>query len=424
MKSSNRLHFRLIPTLAFLWPLYYFLIFTIGRDLQYTQLIIWGGLVVPAALTIMLFLRKNPPLPPEAILLVGFVCWSLSGFMFINNQTIYLNYLRLMIQYAVLLIFVSTVIRISGGFRWFFWAMVGVGLYNAIFIQTDSGRFNIDILQEMHREGGVQGSANSLGIYMQLGILGALGLLGERRSWFIRGFLIATIFICLYGLVASAARGSFLAVLLYATLWPLMCMKDQFRHRWLLLLPLLLVAAGLYIIVPWILDNTFLGQRLIMSRDFEDNSSQVRLELILIGLRLGIEHPVFGVGLGQFGIASGTGYYAHNEWAELLATTGFIGFLLYMAIYWFAWRRLTRISSRTSDSFIRYWCSISRMVLLVLVFSGMTNRPNFLSVDAMFLISIVVGIGMWAQMMHNSQQAAARLAKSEILRVTDLVPIR
>jgi hypothetical protein len=53
--------------------------------------------------------------------------------------------------------------------------------------------------------------------------------------------------------------------------------------------------------------------------------------------------------------------------------------------------------SRATDSHLRYEINTARLIVVLLVVSGMVFRPNFLYVDTMFLIGIAVGTGLWAK---------------------------
>lgn len=150
----------------------------------------------------------------------------------------------------------------------------------------------------------------------------------------------------------------------------------------------------MYYVALWIQGNTNLGTR--VEKIVENNGGPTQREnLIVVGLKMTKDHPLFGVGLGQFGLASKTGTYAHSEWIELLATTGIPGFLFFMSIYISAWRRLTRTFKYISDPIIRYRAKFAKMTLIILIVAGAVFRPNFLNMDTIFLMALIVGISHW-----------------------------
>lgn len=66
-------------------------------------------------------------------------------------------------------------------------------------------------------------------------------------------------------------------------------------------------------------------------------SDQLRAQLMQDAWSAALENPL-GLGLDNFKVVSGV--YAHSNYFELLATTGFLGLALYIAIYFFMLGRL------------------------------------------------------------------------------------
>jgi len=62
----------------------------------------------------------------------------------------------------------------------------------------------------------------------------------------------------------------------------------------------------------------------------DGNSLGARAELALIAWNTAVDHP-FGVGLNNFALVGGV--YAHSNYLEILADTGFLGLLIYYGIY-------------------------------------------------------------------------------------------
>lgn len=70
-----------------------------------------------------------------------------------------------------------------------------------------------------------------------------------------------------------------------------------------------------------------------------DNSTQIRTTFVKAGLEQFFKTPILGVGIGNSGYitekAIGWSTYLHNNYVELLATTGIIGFCLYYSVYFY-----------------------------------------------------------------------------------------
>ena len=90
----------------------------------------------------------------------------------------------------------------------------------------------------------------------------------------------------------------------------------------------LIVVVGVVVLfastVESIYSNSYLAQRNEISLD-EDSRPKLMAEAIQVGF----EHPIFGVGPGNYCLVSKDGRYSHCTYTELFANTGFLGFLLY-----------------------------------------------------------------------------------------------
>ncbi len=84
-------------------------------------------------------------------------------------------------------------------------------------------------------------------------------------------------------------------------------------------------------------------------------STKRRYLFYVNGLDMALRNPALGVGLDNFRVAItdypgfrgvGSGSYAHSNYIEVLADTGFPGFILYFSIYVVLGRRLVRLRKR------------------------------------------------------------------------------
>ena len=76
----------------------------------------------------------------------------------------------------------------------------------------------------------------------------------------------------------------------------------------------------------------------ILGKGNVDNSSTIRLEMIRVGFETFFENPIIGIGIGNSHIITaehfaGLETYLHNNYIELLATTGIAGTLLYYMLF-------------------------------------------------------------------------------------------
>lgn len=95
---------------------------------------------------------------------------------------------------------------------------------------------------------------------------------------------------------------------------------------------LILTVPFLYETIGYRFENMF---SFLEKASMVDTSTASRLGLVKYAFELWTEHPLLGVGLNNFSIyqtIGGAGYYAHNNYLELLADLGIIGFALYYCI--------------------------------------------------------------------------------------------
>lgn len=181
---------------------------------------------------------------------------------------------------------------------------------------------------------GIFNDPNDLGLLfvmclpMAFYLSGRGGWMGLRRL-----FWLAVAGLLLYGCYLTNSRGTILAVLtmLGAYLW---------RTRGLL------VAAPLGVL-------TLVGLMAMPSRmqelDVEEASAQGRVDSWYEGMQMFKEHPLFGVGAGNY-----TDYHpltAHNSFVLALAELGIVGFALWLAIVGYSFR-MTLAPLRRGDDII------------------------------------------------------------------------
>lgn len=378
--------------LTMVWAIYYLAIYSIGSIGFYAQRVIWGGALLVGSVTLPVFAtsRNRLGFPAEGVLLLLFSAWAAAGFFMAEDQALFMLYLRQIVELALIVIFVSAILKRSGGAKWFYWAFLGVSAYSLYFMDD---MISVDQLQLKTRIA----SANTLGFNCYLGLLSMLALFGETTKTWIRGVLAGAGLLALFGVVLSASRGAFMATVLLVLLWVPLCLIGSGRYKFAAVLAATVIFYAAYGVFQFVIHETYMGTRFTQATQLEDNSSQTRLELVGMGWRLFSANPIMGCGVGQFGIASGRGLNAHNEAVEIAATTGLPGFILYYAVFVVAWKRLSRSLRFRPDPKIRYRINIARIALLTLLVSGAMTRPNFLSQNTMFMMGVAIGVAHWAE---------------------------
>lgn len=396
--------------LALIWSFYYFAAWTLGQDDRFTQKVIWLGAAFVGVFTVPMFVRhaRIRDLPREGVLLGLFILWSLTGLFEATNLTLFTYYLKLLSELALIVLAVSVILKHSGAGKWFYLAFWGVAVVRVFYGSEPVSMERIIDTRVVSRID----YANTIGFLCSLGILGLLAVWGETKKLWWRAALVAGGALALYGVVLSASRGAFVTLIAIALLWPTMCMVGASKFKFKTIVGAVVLLFLAYEVYQFIVQNTYMGVRYTTATHMEDGSTQTRFELVMTGFRLFAQNPIFGCGLGQFGAASGTGLYAHNEVAEIAGTLGLPGLVLYYSVYWLAWRRLTWSLRCLRDPLIRYRINIARMSLLILLISGTLTRPNFFAQNTMFLLGMAVGMSHWAERMARSAGRPPVLAPS------------
>ena len=398
--------------LALVWGGYYFIAFTWGQIPQYIQKIIWIGATLVGVFTIPVFWRqiRRRDFPRESVHLLLFVLWSLLGVLFVTDMAMFQLFMKLILELTIVVSAFSLIIERSGEMRWMYLALVGVAVFRVFY---GEGPITFDRIADTRVVARIAG-ANAVGFYCVLGIIGMLALLKEVKSIWLRGALVASGIIALYGVILSASRGAMVALIATAILWPMLCMVSIAKYKTRAIAGAVVVLLLFYWVFQFIIQDTYMGVRFTRATQLEDSSSQMRLELVITGLQSFIKHPIFGVGLGQFSTISRYGHYAHNEFAEIIATTGLPGLVIYFSMYWLVWQRLVWSLRYVQDPLTRYRINMGRLSLLIIFISGCLSRPNFISQDTMFLFGLVVGISHWAERTIRLQAGARVLPAGRV----------
>lgn len=177
--------------------------------------------------------------------------------------------------------------------------------------------------------GGVFENPNNLALALALifPFAFAFAVRADKPLWkliWIVAMLVAT-----YTSMTTYSRGGLLALLTAATfsLWEF-ALKGR-RLRWALLVGV----SGLAVILVG--SPSGFGQRMatIFQPDADvTGSSEQRGELLIRSLEVTAEHPLVGIGPGNFAIVSGFGKVTHNSYTQLSAEAGLPALLLFLLL--------------------------------------------------------------------------------------------
>ncbi|QNK01624.1 O-antigen ligase family protein [Dyella telluris] len=208
-----------------------------------------------------------------------------------------------------------------------------------------------------------------------------MGCLLFKRAGFIgKPFWLVCILTVLYGVYLTNSRGAMLGVLVVigAYIW----------YRRGMVVAAILGAAGLAVM-------KMLSSRM-QELDAGEESASGRVDAWYEGLQMFKSHPLFGVGPGNF-----TDYNpltAHNSFVLVLAETGFVGYVLWLALIGYTFWMVATVLRQKPDAITepeRYaaWSEERPMALtLLLSLCGMFACAFFLSRSYMIVLYVVLAI--------------------------------
>lgn len=182
-------------------------------------------------------------------------------------------------------------------------------------------------------------NANQVGLMATFGVIFTFYIgfvISPKAGMWSKLFALALIVLFAFGAVLSGSKKAIIIILATLLLYILRSSKSH-RVRNVVLAVLLLIGA-LYAIynVPLLYD--FVGHRFEDMLDAffgegGDRSSQIRQNMMQFGMEAFTRKPVLGYGPDGFanlyGAISGDAVYSHNNFVEMLVSTGLVGFVLY-----------------------------------------------------------------------------------------------
>ncbi len=342
-------------------------------------------------------LRRLSPVPPELWLYSAWVVWTgLTGLLVAIDLDLFWAGYRVLLQMFVMVWVAYAIMSNLKNVDVVFLALMTGGLVQIVFVLGGATGLQYAI-HPSQRELGTATNPNSLGFAMVWCTLCALSFWRVHGSWrVIRQALILTLVVAaIFVMLASGSRKSALAMGLLVFSWAVFgrATVKSIRNLYASVIIGGVLVFGFVSIAPDLMDSTVVGRRFQQSSGegvggigeaFERDG---RYDMYVDGLRIFLEHPVFGVGLNNFQRYFYSGQYSHSEYIEPLATTGLIGFALYQSFYILLLLRIRRLLGVVHDRVIRYRLKVILLGIMAIMVIGLgaphyTNSPVFLLLTA------------------------------------------
>ena len=173
-------------------------------------------------------------------------------------------------------------------------------------------------------------NANQVGLVLAFGSLVSLyyGITSRKLI-----FLLPALIFALSSLF-SGSRKAIVIIVLGSLILVLLTRKATVSSILELSILLFVLFGFLYLSFSWDPLHNVLGKRIetlisFFTKNTTDGSTSVRFEMICKGWEMAKQRPILGYGLASFAELAGYGFYAHNNYIELLFSLGIVGFLWY-----------------------------------------------------------------------------------------------
>lgn len=216
-------------------------------------------------------------------------------------------------------------------------------LWTRIFLKTTdtSGRLTLEV--------GSISNANDFAGFLLLAVPFIVWVTMSSRSIFMRVIALGAVGYGVYVILASGSRGALVA-LAAELLFFAFAAKRRHRVTLWLAAPVILLVAVIALPDTVVTRLTSFTASKGASREALE-SSQMRERLLKDAVNAAIEHPLFGIGPGQFTLYEGTvlkgntrgtfWFGAHNSYAQAASECGIPVLIFFLAAVWSTWRLLT-----------------------------------------------------------------------------------
>jgi len=230
-----------------------------------------------------------------------------------------------------------------------------------------------------------------------------LALIKKEKNIIIKLLLRAVVAILVISIFMTFSRGGILA---FSLVTVAIIFKTIRRKLLGVVIVLLLLLAAYFILPPVIILRITSLLSLFQKKPIQDYSFLGRIYIIRGSFRMFLNHPLLGVGLRN--VVTNSGMYlpyglrlvAHNMYLEIAAGTGLLGFIPFLAIFFYSFRNFsasyTVFSSKGQNS-LADLCFFAHLSLL-----GVCITALFLSIQFNLCIWVLISISVVLRTLVNN----------------------
>lgn len=262
------------------------------------------------------------------------------------------------------------------------WSSYVISIYSLYFYGT---KFITQMVQSGIRIENEYANINAIGMLAAMGITIQIDQILNNRRFYLSALFCVPSF---YMLIATQSRKAFVMLILGVVLSAVFRSIDR-QNSFKSIVRVLLIGIVFFFVIRQLLKLPIFSatlnriDRMIASFTGEgqaDRSAMLRKKMVEIGVKQFKTHPILGIGFGSSHLVLkqtlGFDTYLHNNYVEVLACGGIIGFLIYYSAYLNIIIHFLH-SARIADDCFAICCTILILLLIVdygsvSIFSKMT----------------------------------------------------
>lgn len=317
-----------------------------GTFLGAGTLVKYVGLVCIVYATFHLLVRRVPPRylgTMQASLFLLFFLLSSASYWFLGPRfslraSAFISYLSMVFLFFVVLSVVDTLKRL----RWTLLTMMGAMGFTSLIIFREWMR------DPMWRPGSISGDANYFALNLCLVFPVALLVVLRSQALWERIFALGCMIAMIVANTLGASRGGLFG--LAATILFLIWHSPRRLRNFAVIIVL--------VVPPLLLLPSSPLRRLSQSSWSNRVGEEARLNAWKAGLRMVQQHPLTGIGLGEFKVDMPryadnprvAPSIAHNTYIEVAAECGLLTLLVFIGVLFFTYHTLSKVRRQTADT--------------------------------------------------------------------------
>ena len=200
----------------------------------------------------------------------------------------------------------------------------------------------------------------------------------EKKGWYLLILIIETLVV-----IASQSRTGLAFLAVGCGIILLQQSKSEKMQKWIFRMGLI---ATIAIIVLINIDlSSIMARWTGLFSSTHDASTLIRFRLIEEGLTKFLDRPLVGYGIDASGTVSVYHSYFHNNYVELLATTGLLGTIAYYGVYVGLWLRLRKMNPKNDMVML---AKVLLLIQLCMMLATVTYYVKYQQVMLVFIEAV------------------------------------